>query len=223
MPIVKTVCHCFQTCSCFLGEEEVSELGDVIRFLTKTAEEKTGRFDNTSGSYGNSLQPSSEIQSLPTAPPKVSKSASIPEKQSAAPPIPPSQSKVKSESASVRVDGYGRGHGRGRVSHTKPQSTKPENDGNQSNSDDDDDNWRKTRNRIKQNTEPVLNLNTSEQDSQQSFWNVYGMPTTALKTSPVQALGSGKYEPKPILSPSNSSVSGDYFLFDHSYLFFSRE
>lgn len=163
-----------------IGDEDISELGDVILFLTKTAEEKSMKYEENIDKY-RELLPNEPQINLPTAPPKVSRNNNNNENQSSSKILPPPSIESKSSpsttksststSASLSKErqtqnrettaagrsgsgygGRGRGMGKSKQQSSTTSDELDEEQDDDSNSDDDTE-WRKNRNRIKSKKE----------------------------------------------------------------------
>lgn len=151
----------------------MSELGDVLLYLTKVAEEKKTKAETLDSGVVPKSNTSNQtshppIEDLSKAPGKTPLPVppSKPQMSNLSPPPPPERLERR-PGESVRSGGYGRGRG-----HGNQKIAVEDNDSSESNSDDDE-NWRKTRSRMKSANEVEnedLGLNVS-------FWNAYGVPT----------------------------------------------
>lgn len=176
----------FHLCSLF-WTEEVSELGDVLLYLSKVAEEKKTKPTNHDPKFVQAPSLSNEVSNLDPPFSLTDSTAKAPGKTplptppqsnlQQLPPPPPHRHEQIKPAESVRSGGYGRGRGRGSGNQ---RTSVEDNDGSDSNSDDDD-NWRKTRNRIK-STKEGLQEELDRHQSNHSFWNAYGVSTTTLTT-----------------------------------------
>jgi hypothetical protein len=200
--------------------EEVSELGDVLAYLSKVAEEKAGKTTTRNDVFPQTQTSATGTETTlePLPPPPHAAQKAPPKDRMQFPPSPgekssdsevaPSQIPQEQRSrgspqgrvnSAGRSGGGGRGGGRGGA---EQQFLSKEHESDESNSDDDE-NWRKTRNRIKTTNEGYQE-GPDTQPVPPSFWSAYGKPTTSLHSN----IRNQKYEPKPIVSPLKTDESG---------------
>jgi hypothetical protein len=176
------------------GEEEISELSEVLMFLAKSAQEKTSRPTATTSSAPSGLpytfaEPESKtLPPAPTrgkAPAQPSSIASVPV-PSVSPPKPPPHERG-GRGGGRGGGGYGRGGrgGRGgRTVESEGVASDGEGSGDDKGSDDDDDEWVGLRRKMKKNVSPDGRVDTAATPAVPGFWGAFGGTAVGVTAGP---------------------------------------